>query len=157
MTINTDVKVTTHVRTHRIPYCNSFCTTASPFLLTGHFETSAVNDPGHHKVKNTPCDVPLVPPSPKRQSVLLLCRSFLSYMPFYNKYTKWPSTDIEHYKVMLTSYIFPQVLNLSPFCSMASRCRVTATLREVYQMIPNDLEHYHVSKILFVCPTSSPK
>ncbi len=62
---------------------------------------------------------------------------FLSYMPFSDKCTEWPQNYIEHYKVRGTPYMCywcSPVLNLSPFCSLASRFCVTKHLRQVHRI-----------------------
>ncbi len=81
----------------RVPEFGSFCSTASQFQVTGHFETSAPNDlkwPWTIRDQRYPIYILQLPLSPKFHSNMLYGQPLSHYRPFWDKSTKWPHNDL---------------------------------------------------------------
>ncbi len=116
----------------------------NPCRDTGHFETSAPNDP-KLTLSTSRSYVPYIymllgSMSPKFHSISLHDEPFSCYRPFWEKCTQWPQNDLEPYKVKL-SYIcitsVPDSQMSLHFTLRPAIFEIQAILRQVHRMIPN--------------------
>ncbi len=94
-----------------------------------------------------PINVLLVSTSPKFHSVSLYDKQFSGYRPFWEKCTKWPQIDLEHYKLKCSPYVLivpmiPKFHSVSLYKAVFIRYR--AFWDKCTEWPQNDLEPYKV-------------
>ena len=80
-------------------------------------------------------------------SILNCGQPFYSCRPFWDKFTEWPQTDLEHYKALVES-LSPK---FSPFCSYHQNYRPCGTSAPNY---PQNTLNATGSNISHICITS---